>query len=87
MHWESPDGDIEVVFGEFAKDTARRYGVAVARHDSNSGCTRQAGATAAEAFRKHIVAEYAKHGAAVETGWTFVRTADTPVPVYRGGGH
>lgn len=89
MPQENIAAEIRVMFGEFAKDTAQRYGVAVVPYDpGGDACTYQTDAAKAEAYRKQIAAEYAKHGALVETGWTFVRTAQTPPPdLPRGGGH
>lgn len=71
---------IREIFGEFAKDTAQRYGVAVAELGvPGNGCSYQQGADRTEASRKSMIDMYAKQSA-VETGWKFVRTAQTPQP-------
>jgi hypothetical protein len=85
---DNVEAEMRVMFGEFAKDTAHRYGVVVAALDGNNSCTYQLDAPKADAYRKQIVAEYAKHGAVVETGWKFDPTAPRPPPeTPRGGGH
>jgi hypothetical protein len=79
---------ITATFREFAKDAAQRYGVAVVPYDGGNACTYQADAAKVEAYRKQIVAEYAKHGVVVETGWRLVGTPQTlPQDLPRGGGH
>jgi hypothetical protein len=86
--FEVPRVDIDkganVIFSEFAQDTAQRYGVAVAVWDPrsrNDSCVYQNGLAAADAMRKTYAAAFAKRSAVVETGWKFVRTAQTPLPV------
>lgn len=84
--FEMPMEDIaagsRVMFAEFAKDNAQRYGNPNQVYDSRNGaCVPQGNATTAEAKRKEFESgDFAKQSKIVETGWKFVRTAQTPPP-------
>jgi hypothetical protein len=72
-----------VISGEFAKALTSKNGVpARPYYDPRLGaCVPQGGATTAEQNRQRFAAGARAHGSqVVETGWTFVRTAQTPPP-------
>jgi len=82
MPMEDLAAENRVMFGEFAKDNAQRYGIPVQVYDPRQGaCVAQGNATTAEVNRKNFASsDFVKQSKVVETGWKFVRTAQTPPP-------
>lgn len=78
-----------VMYGEFAKDLQKNRGVAAAPYDPRVGnCGQQGNATGAEQSRQKCAADARQSGVqVVETGWKFVRTAQTPRPGPPNPGH
>jgi hypothetical protein len=79
----------QVMYTEFTKMLNQKYGAPAGANEAlTGGCTVVWYVSKAAAEEKRqIVIKYAGHAQLFDTGWTFVRTAQTPPPGPPVGGH